>query len=1248
MNPDCFHQCDSMVLTFISACHLVLDLNGGSGDDVFVVRSFVNLVVAANGTLLAPDVGKIKLTGADDNDVFDVSTDAQMGDSEEEEFFSTKGDDPDYVVNSLVDIDGGTGTDRLVVVGTEFDDSYVVTSKNIYGGGLSIKFVNIELLEVSCEEGNDLVSVLSTSPNTETKIYGFLGSDQFVITPRNVDPVVSKNLRGHRGILEHVISSEDPDYNMLLIEGVAVDVLDNDGGLGYINVVEFEPFHLLTEDGAGSFVFAVYPTRKPDESANVVVDVVAPAAKDMKRYFTFNDTEGVLSLTFTDLVAQYVEVKYNSDGNVKPLEISDFDLLIKINLNVELTTDPGFKATNQSILPVDVRLIPGIENKNAKSVTVFQPTGRTLVAEGDDGFDATYSVFLRPCTNEMAMNTKLSIVQSVAGQVQLDKSEIVEPTANDWNVAGGCNVTITVTPSNDAIQEGDHFVTLSHVVTDATTGGPVLLSDSSTLFTSNVLVRIYDDDIGSVIVQETGAVTSTAEINDPESLSDTALYQDEYKLRLTKQPTDNVVITVVSQPTATDRNVTSTSALQRDYTERIQAHVGVGEVGGTQAENVTVVFTNVTWNVWQTIRVTAVNDQITEGVDLLPFPSQPSYLSFIQGPILLSGAESASFPSISSPLLLPGENNTATFDPPIGTVIDQSSLLVLEEKQVDLLRIYNTDVRGNEASTGTLTKSQLSGFNMAENIVISGNPQVNGIEYSGMEIVEIYLGDGTDVIIVEETSEAIHLLDTGGGDDRVRIKDISGPFIIHGQNGSDVVDVSSNETKLDRIEALLAFDGGTDGNVDRLNIDNSGSDDKDVIFVSRLMVEFENLMPSRVEDRANLPENSFLINLRGASGGIFVLEFNESETTSSIHVSYPISAPALESLIQHALIPKDVELASCGKNQTSKCSNAVKVYEIGQTFAVFFVGERLNTGLTVTLDVSNLTSFVPEVFQNITVDLLKRNSDIAYANLEVLDIKTGTEAAIVNVRGTSARTNITTQDKDDFVFISSDASENSETAASLEFLTGWLDYLEKDLSINVGIGRHRLLISDENSAISKGVDATGPAELTRDSLTNIGDHWGDIFYTAEGGNWSAGVNLWLGKGDDRLDVLSVPSNPGSTFLRTTTTVRAGPGEDTVNIALDAEEHQGTVFVANGQANKDVINASQSTLGVILFGDGGDDRILGGLGRDVVFGDFGRVVWKSFPNVFDRSDIGVVTAVAGGDGKTLSVLLRHIFRESFNS
>ena len=746
--------------------------------------------------------------------------------------------------------------------------------RNVYGGGLAIKFANIELLEVSCEEGNDLVTLLSTSPGTETKMFGSLGSDTFVVTPRDVAPVSSKNLRGHRGILEHVISSGDPDYDKLLIQGVAVDVLDNDGDFGYINIVEFEAEHLLAEDGTGSFMFAVYPTRKPE--GQVVVDVISPSAKNTFDYLSFGTEEAALTLTFTDVVAQYVEVKYNTNGGANELDITDFDLLIKISLNTD-TTDQRFTATKQTILPVDVKLIPGNGNMMAKSVTVFQPTGRTVVAEGDDGFSATYNVLLRPCTYDMASQTTLTIAQSVADQVELSHSEITG--VNGWNVTGGCNVSITVNPSDDDsdVQEGDHFVSLSHNVTNAT-GEPVLLSDNSTLFASNVLVRIYDDDIGSVIIQETGAVTSTAEMDSSgkESLNNTELYEDEYKMRLTKQPSEDVYVEVVSQATATDRLLPSTAALQRDTTDRIQAHVGT--LQGPQEETVTIVFTNETWNIWQSIRVTAFNDNITEGVDLLWFPSQPSYLSFIQGPISLSGAGSASFPDVSNPLLLPGENDTDVFTPPAGAVVDKSSLFAIEEKQVDSLRIYNLDVRGNETSSGTLTRSQLVGFNMAENIRINGKDTFDGIEYGGMEVVEIYLGNGADIVIVEDTTGAIHLLDTGGGDDSVRIKDISGPFIVHGRDGSDVVDVSSDETKLDRIEALLAFDGGgTDEKVDTLNVDNSACDDDDILFVSRQMVEFENTMVPMAEDYANLPE-SFLIDLRNAT----VVCSSFSSTTSKL------------------------------------------------------------------------------------------------------------------------------------------------------------------------------------------------------------------------------------------------------------------------------------------------------------------------------------------------------------------------------
>jgi hypothetical protein len=51
------------------------------------------------------------------------------------------------------------------VVGTEEDDSYVVADGKVFGGGLTISFTNIESLEVTGEFGNDLITVLSTSPS---------------------------------------------------------------------------------------------------------------------------------------------------------------------------------------------------------------------------------------------------------------------------------------------------------------------------------------------------------------------------------------------------------------------------------------------------------------------------------------------------------------------------------------------------------------------------------------------------------------------------------------------------------------------------------------------------------------------------------------------------------------------------------------------------------------------------------------------------------------------------------------------------------------------------------------------------------------------------------------------------------------------------------------------------------------------------------------------------------------------------
>src|SRR5207237_1544948 len=93
------------------------------------------------------------------------------------------GDDDDniqYNINAPVDIDGGPGFDTVVVLGTEFNDAFVITSGGVFGAGLNVKTSNTEeLLEVDALEGNDTFFVLSTPLGGVTRLIGGLGSDTF-------------------------------------------------------------------------------------------------------------------------------------------------------------------------------------------------------------------------------------------------------------------------------------------------------------------------------------------------------------------------------------------------------------------------------------------------------------------------------------------------------------------------------------------------------------------------------------------------------------------------------------------------------------------------------------------------------------------------------------------------------------------------------------------------------------------------------------------------------------------------------------------------------------------------------------------------------------------------------------------------------------------------------------------------------------------------------------------------------------
>ena len=137
-------------------------------------------------------------------------------------------DEVSYNVNAPVSVDGGTGFDKLVVLGTEFADDIVITYKAIYGAGLNVRYTTIEVVEVDGLEGDDEFFVLSTAYGVAYRVIGGLGSDTINVTGDVVEDIVTRELEGVSGTIDYRVTSLDPACvnGDVLYDGLAVDGLD--------------------------------------------------------------------------------------------------------------------------------------------------------------------------------------------------------------------------------------------------------------------------------------------------------------------------------------------------------------------------------------------------------------------------------------------------------------------------------------------------------------------------------------------------------------------------------------------------------------------------------------------------------------------------------------------------------------------------------------------------------------------------------------------------------------------------------------------------------------------------------------------------------------------------------------------------------------------------------------------------------------------------------------------------------------
>jgi Ca2+-binding RTX toxin-like protein len=245
-----------------------MTVNGGSGNDRFVV--YHNKAV-------------LSLNGDAGDDEFDIKAFALVGSQEPErartDISGGAGADlVQYSVNAPVNIDGGDGSDTLIVTGTEFGDDFVITKDGVYGAGLTVNFSNIESLRVDGAEGDDRFYIQSTDPNVVTELYGGLGNDTFNASG-DAPPVVSNDLLGHSGLILHDAISLDPRFDGQTLFGISANVADNDEP-GVV-IRQSDGSTIITEGSSVADSYQVALTTAP--TTDVFVKALAPIPTDSDR-----------------------------------------------------------------------------------------------------------------------------------------------------------------------------------------------------------------------------------------------------------------------------------------------------------------------------------------------------------------------------------------------------------------------------------------------------------------------------------------------------------------------------------------------------------------------------------------------------------------------------------------------------------------------------------------------------------------------------------------------------------------------------------------------------------------------------------------------------------------------------------------------------------------------------------------------------------------------------------------------------
>ncbi|MCH5375611.1 MAG: hypothetical protein JJ992_16695, partial [Planctomycetes bacterium] len=153
------------------------------------------------------------------------------------------------------------------------------------------------------------------------------------------------------------------------------------------------------------------------------------------------------------------------------------------------------------------------------------------------------------------------------------------------------------------------------------------------------VVDIYDEDAPTVIVDM---------VNDGSiDVIEGAVATDEYRIRLSRAPVTNVILSADAVKTRTTYGRTA----------EFEVQVSVSSTDDFDGDPTKLVFTPGNWDVWRTVTVSAIDDNFFDGNDTQVFAPDLQTVNKIRGPLIIEGAAGAGSLSLPRPVMLPDERS---------------------------------------------------------------------------------------------------------------------------------------------------------------------------------------------------------------------------------------------------------------------------------------------------------------------------------------------------------------------------------------------------------------------------------------------------------------------------------------------------------------------------------------------------------------------------------------------------------------